>query len=176
MGKILPLQETLRPVLPKVRDCKDYQDEEQLLLRIEKILVHGGVEQRFWEKSLELFRQRCHEMGAADQKVLDGASAEIRHLEHARRAQCYNVLKHLVSGNFRRLSKMLAMSPLYCWFCRYEDFEEIQVPGKSTLADYAKWFPQEAMEQVHEQLRRAVAKEEQARPIRRTKQIIAPKH
>jgi hypothetical protein len=165
MEKILPLQESLRPVLPKVRGCKDYQDEERLLQRIDRILVFSGVEQRFLEKSLELLRQRCHKMVAAGQKVLDGASAEIRHLEHARRALRCNVLKHLVGGGFRALSKMLAMSPLYRWFCRCEDFAEIQVPSKSTFADYAKWLPQEAMEQVHEQLRRAVAEEEQARII-----------
>jgi hypothetical protein len=63
------------------------------------------------------------------------------------------------------MSKMLAMSPLYRWFCRCEDFEEIQVPGKSTLADYAKWLPLEAMKEVQEQLCRAMADEEVARMI-----------
>jgi hypothetical protein len=60
---------------------------------------------------------------------------------------------------------MLAMSPLYRWFCHCEDFEQIQVPGKSTLADYATWLPLEDLEEVHEQLRRAISNEEHARII-----------
>lgn len=165
MQKIIPLQETLRPVFPKVRGCKDYQDEEQLLLRVDRILLLSGVERLFLEKSLELFRQRGNEMVEAGGKVLDGPAAETRHMEHARRALRCNILKDLVGGSYREISKMLAMSPLYRWFCRCEDFEEIRVPGKSTLADYAKWLPLEDMEEVHEQLRRAVSDEEQARII-----------
>lgn len=165
MSKILSLQETLRPVLPKVRGCKDYQEEEELLRRADKILVFAGVEQVFLEKSLEQFRKRAEEMAVVGQKVLDGPLAESRHMEQSRRALRCNVLKLLVGGSYREMSKMLAMSPLYRWFCRCEDFEEIAVPGKSTLADYAKWLPLEAMEEVHEQLRRAVADEEEARII-----------
>lgn len=61
--------------------------------------------------------------------------------------------------------------PTYYWeienntLCRCNDFEVIQVPGKSTLVDFAKWLAPEAMEEVHEQLRRAVADEDQARII-----------
>lgn len=77
MNKIRLLQEPLRPVLPKVRGCKDYQEEEQLLQRVDKILLRGGVEQKFLEKSVELFRQRAEEMVAAVNKVLDGPAAEI---------------------------------------------------------------------------------------------------
>jgi len=165
MHKIISIQETLRPVFPKVRGCKDYRDEEQLLVRVDRILISGGVEQKFLEKSLELFGRRAQEMLAAGEKVLDGPEAELRHLEQARRALRCNVLKTFVGGSFREMSKLLAMSPLYRWFCRCDDFEEIQVPGKSTLASFARWLPLEAMEAVHEQLRRAVADEEQARII-----------
>jgi hypothetical protein len=165
MHNIISIQETLRPVLPQVRGCKDYRDEEQLLERVNKILIFGGVEQRFLEKSLEQFRQRSQELVATGQRVLDGADAESRHLEQARRALRCSVLKMLVGGSYRALSKMLAMSPLYRWFCRCEDFAQIRVPGKSTLSDYAKWLPLEAMVEVQEQLRRAVADAEQARMI-----------
>lgn len=62
-----------------------------------------------------------------------------------------------LGGSYRELSKMIAMSPLYRWFCHCEDFEQIQVPGKSALADYATWLPLEDLEEVHEQLRRAIS-------------------
>lgn len=54
------------------------------------------------------------------------------------------------------------MRPLYRWSCRCDDFEEIQVPGESTPANFVRWLPLAAMEAVHEQLRRAVADEDQA--------------
>ena len=57
------------------------------------------------------------------------------------------------------------MSPLYRWFCGLEQFAVIQVPGKSTLQDYAHWLPAEKMERVLETLTRAVADEERAREI-----------
>lgn len=165
MNKIISLQETLRPVLPKVRGCKDYRDEEQLLKHVDKTLVFAGVEQAFLEKSLKQFRKRAQEVVAAGGQVLEGSLAEDRHMEQSRRALRCNILKTFVGGSYRKTSKILAMSPLYRWFCRCEDFEEIVVPGKSTLAAYAKWLPLEDMEEVHEQLRRAVADEEQARII-----------
>jgi len=164
MSKIIQIQEHLRPVLPKVRGCKDYREEEQLLERADRILVAGGVEQKFLEKSLEIFEQKARVLLEAGEKVLDGPQAQARHMEQARRALRCTVLKGLVGGSYRAMSKMLAMSPLYRWFCRCEDFEEIQVPGKSTLADYAKWLPQEAMKEVQEQFRRAMA-DEKAAPI-----------
>lgn len=165
MSNVIPLQEHLRPVLPNVKGCKDYQDEQRLLERVDRILAGSGVEQKFLEKSVEIFEQKVRAMAEAGEKVLDGAQARVRHLEQARRALRCTVLKGLVGGSYRTLSKMLAMSPLYRWFCRCEDFEQIRVPGKSTLADYGKWLPLEAMTEVQEQLRRAMADQEAAQRI-----------
>ena len=161
----IALQDTLRPVIPKVKGCKDYHDEVQLLERVNKVLAFSGVEQKFLEKRMEIFQREAESMAAAGKKPLDGEQAQIRHMEHSRRALRCTVLKALVGSSYRELSKQLAMSPLYRWFCHCDDFEEIQVPGKSTLADYARWLPLEEMEEIHEQLRRAISNEEQARII-----------
>src|SRR5205807_2004056 len=44
-------------------------------------------------------------------------------------------------------------------------FALIQVPGKSTVWDYAHWLPMEQMEKILATLTRAVADEEHAREI-----------
>ena len=161
----IALQESLRPVIPKVKGCKDYRQEQQLLERVNKVLVFSGVEQKYLEKRMAIFHREAESLAVAGKKPLNGPEAQIRHMKHSRRALRCTVLKGLVGGSYRELSKMLAMSPLYRWFCHCEDFEEIQVPGKSTLADYATWLPLEDMEEIHEQLRRAISDEEQARII-----------
>jgi hypothetical protein len=74
-------------------------------------------------------------------------------------------LKNLVGGSYRQVSKALAMSALYRWFCGSDDFEVVRVPGKSTLHDYAHWLPLEKMTVVLEALSGALGDEARAREI-----------
>jgi hypothetical protein len=98
MSPIIQIQEHLRPALPRVRGCKDYQEEEQLLKRADRILAGSGVEQKFLEKSFEHFSQKARAMVEAGEKVLDGPQAQVRHLEQARQALRCTILKGLVGG------------------------------------------------------------------------------
>ena len=165
MGKIVAIQDHLRRALQPVFGCKDYEDEKRLLERVDVILRRSGVEGMFLELSREQFDANAAELKAAGQQVQAGAKALERHLMHSAQALRCTVLKNLVGGSYREMSKALAMSPLYRWFCGLKDFAVIQVPGKSTLQDYAHWLPAEKMEKVLATLSRALSDADRAREI-----------
>jgi len=165
MATIIAIQDFLRRVLQPVFGCKDYEDEKQLLDRVDVVLRRSGVEQIFLELSQERFDANAAKMEAAGETVLKGPKAVERYLRHSRRALRCMVLKNLVGGSYREISKALAMTPLYRWFCGLEDFEVVRVPGKSTVRDYAHWLPAEDMERVLGALTQAIADEDRAREI-----------
>lgn len=165
MNKIVAIQEHLRPALQPVLGCKDYVDEKRLLERVDLILKRSGVERMFLELSQEQFDANVAKMEAAGEQVQTGAKATERYLIHSTRAIRCTVLKNLVGGSYREMSKALAMSPLYRWFCGSEQFAVIRVPGKSTLQDYAHWLPMEQMEKILATLTQAVCDEDRAREI-----------
>ena len=133
--------------------------------RVDRILYQSGVEQKFLESSLEVFEANVAKLKEAGERVQEGARALERYQRHSRRALRCTVLKGLIRGSYREMSKALAMTPLYRWFCGCEDFEVIRVPGKSTLQDYAHWLPAAQMDEVLSVLTRAVSDEGQARLI-----------
>jgi hypothetical protein len=165
MRKILAIQEGLRPALQPVLGCKDYEDEKRQLERVDTVLRRSGVEQLFLELSLEQLEANAAKLEAAGGRVQVGVKAIERYLKHSARALRCTVLMNLVGDNYREMSKGLAMSPLYRWFCGAEEFDVIRVPGKSTLWDYAHWLPTQQMEKVLSTLTRAVADEDCAREI-----------
>jgi hypothetical protein len=165
MSKVIPIQESLRPALPEVFGCKDYREEKQLLERVDRILVTSGIEQLFLELSMERFEAHTAQLKARGQRVQDGDEARTRHLRHSRRALRCTLLKQLTQEPYRGLSKALAGTPLYRWFCRCEDFEFVQVPGKSTLQDYAHWLEHAEMERVLAALTAALGDEQRAQQI-----------
>ncbi len=102
----------------------------------------------------------------ADAKKTSLSAADLqRHMRRSAQALRCTVLKAVLEVSFRMMSKLLAHSPLYRWFCGCEDFGVIRVPGKSTLQDYAHWLGAEAMAQVTGQLTQAVRNEKEARRI-----------
>ena len=55
MSKTILIQEHLRPALRTVLDCEDYRQQEQLLMRVDRILKESGTERRFVELSVESY-------------------------------------------------------------------------------------------------------------------------
>ena len=165
MSKIVAIQEHLRPALQPVFGCKDYEDEKRLLERVDVVLRGSGVERVFLELSQEQFDANAAKLEAAGEEVQTGAKAVERYLMHSARALRCTVLKNLVGASYREMSKALAMSPLYRWFCDLEEFSLIRVPGKSTLRDYAHWLPADKMEKILAVLTQAVGDEDRAREI-----------
>ena len=146
MNNIISIQEFLRPALPQVLGCKDYADEEQLLNRVDRILSISGLENLFLKMSMEQFEANGLKMAAAGETVLAGPKAIERYQRHSRKALRCTVLQEILQvDGYRKMSKCLANSPLYRWFCKIEEFCPIRVPGKSTLHDYAHWLPEDKM-------------------------------
>jgi len=163
MKNIISIQEYLRPALPPVLNCKDYEEEKRLLERVDQILRVSGVEAMFVERRVELFEARAKE--GEGRKASERGNALERHIRHSHLALRCTVLRHLRVCSFREMSKALALTPLYRRFCGCEDFEVIKVPGKSTLRDYAHWLPAVEMEKIFGVLWRAVTDEKRAREI-----------
>ena len=113
---------------------------------------------------MELSRVALEKEAAVNKTSLSAADLQ-RHMRRSAQALRCTVLKALLGASYRELSKLLAHSPFYRWFCGCEDFGVIRVPGKSTLQDYAHWLDAEAMAEVTGQLARAVSNEEEARRI-----------
>ena len=131
----IPIQESLSPTLPVVHGCRDYNEEERLLERTDRILILSGVEQLFLSLSVERFDAK-----AAGTRTEDHFHPMERHIHKSRQALRCTILKHLTHLSSRPLSAALARTPLYRRFCGCVDFEVVRVPGKSTLQDYAKWW------------------------------------
>lgn len=165
MSKIIPIQDYFRPALPPVLSCKDYDEEKQLLERVDQILRQSGVERQFLELSMEQFEANAKKLAEGEAQEVRGVRDVERYLRHSRRALRCTVLKNLIGGSYRKMSKGLALAALYRWFCGCEDFGAIKIPGKSTLQDYAHWLPVEQMEKILATLVLAVGDAERAREI-----------
>jgi len=165
MTKIIAIQDYFRPELPKVLNCKDYEEERRLLERVDKILRLSGVEQQFLELSMDQFEANAKTLEEGGEEVVVKGRGVDRYIRHSHRALRCTVLKNLIGGGYRKMSKGLALTPLYRWFCRCEDFGVIKVPGKSTLRDYAHWLPADQMEKVLAVLALGVGDEQRAREI-----------
>jgi len=53
-------QTELRPVLPVIRGCKDENEQQRLLEKIDRILRASGIENLFVELHLQNFLQRSY--------------------------------------------------------------------------------------------------------------------
>lgn len=157
MPHYLTLQKELRPVLPVIRGCKDYTQQQTLLERVDRILRISGIEDLFVELHLQNFLQQ------SDKRTRTVGSKEHQRqaLESIQALRC-TVLKNLLHCGYRELSKRLAECALYRWFCTLTEFPEVQVPSKSRLHDYAHWLSAAQMELVLSALTASLVDEERA--------------
>ena len=112
MSKILPIQETLRRALPTVHGCKDYREQEALLLKVDQVLRTSGVEQDFLRQSQEIFEAAAARAVGAGKKAKAGARAMQRHMQSSVRALRCTILGRLAGQSYRELSESLAMRPV----------------------------------------------------------------
>ena len=157
MNKSILIQEQLRPALRKVLGCRDYQEQEKLLIRVDRILRESGVERLFVELSLKRYSREGE--GKVSHRDL------VRQSERSERALRCTVLKNLLGEDYRETSVRLAECELFRWFCKLPEFEAVKVPGKSTLQAYANWLPHEEMGIILGALREAMGQERRAREI-----------
>lgn len=157
MSKSILIQDHLRPALPTVMGCRDYQEQEQLLVRVDRVLRVSGVERLFVRLSLE--RYEAAAAGPVSAREL------VRQSERSEKALRCTVLKNILGEDYREMSVRLAQCELFRWFCKLPELEAVRVPGKSTLQEYANWLPHGEMGKVLAQLREAMADESRAREI-----------
>ena len=112
MNNIIGIQEYLRPELPHILNCKDYDKEKRLLERMDEILRLSGIEKLFLELSLRKVE--------AEAEKTESRRYKANELERGAQALRCMVLKHLLNKPYREISKLLALSPLYRRFCKCE--------------------------------------------------------
>jgi hypothetical protein len=140
---IIPFQLPLPQVLPTIEGNVDYRDFRDCLLRIDGLLWHSGLETQLLAADLKNWLgRRQHVSGQAQQN----------HQRHSRRALRCNLARHLLREDFRGFAARLADSPLLQYFCGVSQVDCVQVPSKSTLERYDKWWPQAQVRQALYQL------------------------
>lgn len=112
---------------------------------MDRILNESGIEELFLRSVLEELESNEAKLEASGENVLGGCAAVERYQRQRRWALRCTILKNVAGGSYRQMSKRLAHSPLYRWFCRMDDFELVRIPSKSTLNDNANWLPVEKM-------------------------------
>ncbi|MFH1184895.1 MAG: hypothetical protein V1755_07635 [Chloroflexota bacterium] len=140
---ILPFQTPLPQVLPTIEGNVDYREFRRQLLRIDQLLIQGGVETQLLESDLRRWAQRRQRLSARAQQT--------RQL-HCRRALRCNIARLLLQEDYRGLAARLADSPLLQFFCGISEVDRIKVPSKSTLQRYDQWWPEVEVRQVIHQL------------------------
>ena len=133
----------------------DYTLFEKELKTMDEVILKSGIEALFVELSSESYVER----GRRDGGEVSGKALE-RRQRHSRSALRCTVLRHMLGDSYRDLSMRLAQSELLQWFCGIDNFEEVRVPSKSTLQDYAHWLEEKAMTAVLDQLKAAASRTE----------------
>lgn len=150
-------QQELRPELPLILGCREYQDQQLLLKRMNLILKKSGLEKFFVQLSWEHHEAELQKEG----KVVE-ESMRAEHLQWSERALRCTILRHLLGESFRGMSMRLAECQMFRHFCNIKEFEVVRVPGKSTLQVYEQCLPEEKLKMILAQLTLALSDEEKA--------------
>lgn len=122
-------------------------------LAIMDILIRSsGIEELFVEMSMKRYVERSRSDG-----LPICATAMERHQRNSCIALRCMVLKQLLGESYRKLSMHLAQSALMQRFCGIDNFDEVRVPGKSRLQEYAQWLEPDEMTAVLNQLKEAAS-------------------
>jgi IS5 family transposase len=140
---IIPFQPQLPQVLPTIHGNVDYRDFRDQLLRLDQLLTASGLEKQMIQADLESWSTRRKNLSASAQQTRQ---------QHARRALRCNLARLILQEDFRGLAARLADSPLLQFFCGLSQVDAIQVPSKSALERYDKWWPEETIRQAAQAL------------------------
>ena len=146
-SSLIPFELHLQPALPTVLGNVDYHQLRQQLQRSDELLIHGGLETQFVQKSLEQWRAECAPRQPS-------AKAQLRFQEQSRLALRCNIARILLGESYRDFAVRLADSPLLQSFCSISRMDIIRVPSKSTLERYNQWAPEAQVRELVGQLLR----------------------
>lgn len=139
--EILPFQPSLRPELPNVYRVKDYENFRAVLIKIDKMLTEGGLEQRLVEGALT----RHVAQNKLDANVFYASGHADRLARYLRHALRCNIARHLSGESYRAFSLRLADSQLFQWFTHINEFNRCKAISKSSLGRYEKAFDQDEL-------------------------------
>ncbi len=150
MGKVIK-QLRFRPALPSIHGNVDYERERDLLIRINELLIASGIEERFIEESMTLWKQSA---GARAQK----ASFQRRRHELCTVALRATILMEVIGESYRVTSQRIAQCPLFQWFCQLDYLGVVKVPSKSTLQRFHDWVDTDTLRRLNIELVTAAAR------------------
>lgn len=153
---IIPIQPQLPQVLPTIAGNVDYRDFRDQLLAIDHTLLTSGLEIQLIQSDLQRWMGRCKKVGPKAQRTRQ---------THSRRALRCNIARLLLQYDYRQLAARLADSPLLQYFCGLSQIDCVNVPSKSTLERYDKWWPEEEVRQALHQLLQRGATASQEVPL-----------
>src|SRR5439155_21065639 len=140
---IIPFQPPLPPVVRTIEGNVGYRIFRDQLLRIDQLLLEGGLENQFIQTDLQAWSNQNQNLSPKAQQS--------RQL-HCRRALRCNIARTLLNEDFRAFAVRLADSLLLQNFCGLSTVASVTVPAKSTLQRYAVWWPEEQVHQLVYQL------------------------
>ena len=132
---IISYQTELCPVIPIVKNHKEYNEYCRMLKRIDLILREGGIDFEAAAAYLE------HVENKVGRSVKSGGRKRLA--KYAVKALRCNILRHYLGGSFVVLSNRVAESPVLQRFIGVIAMDEIKVPCKSLLQKYSKFLPAE---------------------------------
>jgi hypothetical protein len=137
-------QTKIRLPLPIVLGNRDYKEHEELLRRMDEVLVMSGVEGEFINKAVDdaIAASEKH-----NQPLTDSRRASVQ--QYAKRALRCTMARILSTESHRKFTCHLAESPLLQWFCGCDSLGVIRVPAKSTLQRMESEVPQEIITRLN---------------------------
>ena len=123
------------PAIPNVYGASDYREFRSVLIKIDNILIHSGLERQLINQEFNNWlsghdqkdKRCCQKQQAFHRKVL-------------RYALRCNIARHLTGESLRDFSIRLTDSNLFQWFVGISDFELCKASSKSSLDRYNKYF------------------------------------
>ena len=113
----------------------DYTLFEDQLKKIDTILEQSGIQILFVGLSMEEFQAKAEEQG---QQITHKMWRGYQHRSVV--ALRCTILNNLLGGSYRELSRRLAECPLFRWFCRLEEFEQVRVCTSPKKTDTKNWL------------------------------------
>jgi hypothetical protein len=142
--RILPRQLKFDNDIPTIAGNADYVAEKELLLTMDEIISHSGIEERIITSFLDIaVFDKAARLFVEDKPILFRLThkEKLAAQERAVVALRVAILRKHTGLSLRQFAQFLSHSPLYQWFCQINRFDTIKIPSKSTIDDYEKMIP-----------------------------------
>ena len=136
---IIPIQQAFDKEIPNdVRGNSEYILEAEILQNMDRLLRESGAEDH-----LITSRLKDAESKAKKESKTVTYKQQVRIQDQATLALRATVLRKYLCVSYRHMSRILALAPLYQWFCGLNRFAGCKVPAKSILQSYETGLSEE---------------------------------